>query len=88
VEGESLLAAVQRELAVATGSACSSATQEPSYVLRALGASTELAQSSLRFSLGRFSTAADVDRAIEVVSAALQRLRRIAPRPVTCRAPL
>ena len=66
VEGESLVTSLT-ELAVSTGSACNSASAEPSYVLRALGRDTQLAQSSLRFSVGRFTTAADVDFAIEAV---------------------
>ena len=78
VEGESLLAAVQGQLAVSTGSACTSATQEPSYVLRALGRDDRLAESSLRFSLGRFTSEADVDAAATVVTRAVARLREIA----------
>ncbi len=78
VEGESLLAAVRPHLAVSTGSACASAIGEPSYVLRALGRSERLAESSLRFSLGRFTTREEVERGIAVVSAAVIRLRRIA----------
>jgi cysteine desulfurase len=78
VEGESLLAAVQPHLAVSTGSACMSATQEPSYVLRALGRDDRLAESSLRFSLGRFTSEADIDAAGRVVTHAIERLRRIA----------
>jgi cysteine desulfurase len=78
VEGESLLAAVGPRLAVSTGSACTSATQEPSYVLRALGRDDRLAESSLRFSLGRFTTEADIDTAAAVVTGAVERLRRIA----------
>ena len=78
VEGESLLAAVQPHLAVSTGSACMSATQEPSYVLRALGRDDRLAESSLRFSLGRFTSEADIDTAATVVTRAVERLRRIA----------
>jgi cysteine desulfurase len=78
VEGESLLAAVSPRIAVSTGSACSSATQEPSYVLRALGRSEILSESSLRFSLGRFTVEGDVDAAIAVVSEAVRRLRRVA----------
>jgi cysteine desulfurase len=77
VEGESLVAGLQG-IAVSTGSACSSATREPSYVLRALGRSTELAQSSLRLSLGRFTTAADVDEAATVIRAEVERLRILA----------
>jgi cysteine desulfurase len=78
VEGESLLAAVQPDLAVSTGSACTSATQEPSYVLRALGRDDRLAESSLRFSLGRFTSEADIDAAGLIVARAVERLRRIA----------
>lgn len=78
VEGESLLAAVRGRVAVSTGSACASASREPSYVLRALGRDERLAESSLRFSLGRFTTTAEVDAAVEAVAAAVLRLRRIA----------
>jgi cysteine desulfurase len=77
VEGESLLAAVRPFIAISTGSACSSTLQEPSYVLRALGRDERLAESSLRFSLGRFSTEADVDAALDAVEDAVVRLRRI-----------
>jgi cysteine desulfurase len=78
VEGESLLAAVSSRIAVSTGSACTSVTQEPSYVLRALGRSERLSESSLRFGLGRFTAERDIDVAIAVLSEALARLRRIA----------
>jgi cysteine desulfurase len=77
VEGESLLAAIRPHIAVSTGSACTSIHQEPSYVLRALGRGDRLAESSLRFSLGRYSSAADVDTAVEVVSQGVKRLRAI-----------
>jgi cysteine desulfurase len=77
VEGESLLAAVRPHLAVSTGSACASATNEASYVLRALGRDERLAESSLRFSLGRYTTEADIDRAVLAVGEAVTRLRRI-----------
>jgi cysteine desulfurase len=77
VEGESLLAAVRGHLAVSTGSACTSALQEPSYVLRALGRDDILSESSLRFSLGRFTTDRDIDTAVEVVGRAVSRLRRL-----------
>jgi len=77
VEGESLLAAIRPHISVSTGSACTSITREPSYVLRALGRDDRLAESSLRFSLGRFSSEADVDRAVSVVAHAVRRLRRI-----------
>jgi cysteine desulfurase len=76
VHGESLVAALST-LAVSTGSACSSESADPSYVLRALGRSSLLAQSSLRFSLGRATRAADVDFAIEAVCAAVARLRAL-----------
>jgi len=78
VEGESLLAAIRPHIAVSTGSACTSVTQEPSYVLRALGRGDRLAESSLRFSLGRYSSESDVDTAVAVVGRAVERLRRIA----------
>jgi cysteine desulfurase len=76
VEGESLLFAL-RELAVTSGSACTSATREASYVLRALGRSDQLAQSSIRFSLGRFSTEQEVDHAIKLLIREVPRLRAI-----------
>jgi cysteine desulfurase len=78
VEGESLVTALQ-QLAISTGSACNSASGDPSYVLRALGRDTELAQSSLRFSLGRFTTEEDVQVAIRAVRDAVGRLRAVAP---------
>jgi len=77
VEGESLLAAVRPWIAVSAGSACASAQREPSYVLRALGRDDRLAESSLRFSLGRYSTVADIDVAVQAVTQAVTRLRRI-----------
>lgn len=77
VEGESLLAAVRPHLAVSTGSACGSASNEASYVLRALGRDERLAESSLRFCLGRTTTEAEIDRAHAVVAAAVRRLRAI-----------
>jgi cysteine desulfurase len=79
VEGESLLYAL-RKLAVSSGSACTSATREASYVLRALGRSDQLAQSSIRFSLGRYSTAEEIDRAVVIVSEQVHRLRSLAPK--------
>jgi cysteine desulfurase len=78
VEGESLLAAIRPHLAVSTGSACSSALAEPSYVLRALGRSERLSESSLRFGLGRTTTEKDIDAAIAVLSREVPRLRGIA----------
>jgi cysteine desulfurase len=77
VEGESLLAAVRAGVAVSTGSACTSALQEPSYVLRALGRGDALSESSLRFGLGRFTSEQDIDAAAAVVAQAVSRLRRI-----------
>jgi cysteine desulfurase len=77
VEGESLLAEVRPHLAVSTGSACTSAHAEASYVLRALGRDERLSESSLRFGLGRSTREADIDTAIEVLRQALSRLRRI-----------
>ena len=77
VEGESLLAAIRPRVAVSTGSACASATREASYVLRALGRDERQAESSLRFSLGRFTSDADIDIAIETVTRAVRHLRRI-----------
>jgi cysteine desulfurase len=80
VEGESLITSLW-EIAVSTGSACSSATRESSYVLRALGHDTELAQSSLRLSLGRFTSAADVDVAATAIRTQIGRLRHLAGEP-------
>jgi cysteine desulfurase len=78
VEGESLLFAL-RELAVSSGSACTSASREASYVLRALGRDDQLAQSSIRFSLGRYSTTDEVERCVEIVTREVNRLRSLAP---------
>ncbi|NNF51659.1 MAG: IscS subfamily cysteine desulfurase [Gammaproteobacteria bacterium] len=78
VEGESLLYAL-RKLAVSSGSACTSATREPSYVLRALGCCDQMAQSSIRFSMGRFTSEADIDFAIAEVCSQVTRLRGLAP---------
>jgi cysteine desulfurase len=78
VEGESLQFAL-REIAVSAGAACSSASEEASYVLRALGHSDQLAQSSLRFSLGRFTTSEQIDTAIAAVKREVARLRSFAP---------
>ena len=76
VEGESLLMSL-RELAVSSGSACTSASLEPSYVLRALGMNDELAHSSIRFSIGRFTTEEDIDQAIELSLNAVTKLRAL-----------
>lgn len=78
VEGESLLFAL-RDLALSSGSACTSASREASYVLRALGRDDQLAQSSLRFSLGRFTTPDEVEYAIGVVREQVDRLRSLGP---------
>lgn len=78
VEGESLVTALD-SLAVTTGSACSSASGDPSYVLRALGRGTQLAQSSLRFSFGRPTSDADIDAAIDAVRRQVTRLRAVSP---------
>ena len=78
VEGESLLMSL-RELAVSSGSACTSASLEPSYVLRALGMNDELAHSSIRFSIGRFTTEADIDEAIALSLNAVNKLRELSP---------
>jgi cysteine desulfurase len=79
VEGESLLFALDGRLAASSGSACSSATAEPSYVLRALGLSDLAAQASLRLSLGRESTAEEIDRAAGLLVATVRRLRALLP---------
>jgi NifU-like protein involved in Fe-S cluster formation len=78
VEGESLVTGLE-EVAVSTGSACNSASEEPSYVLRVLGRDSQLAQSSLRFSLGRFTTAADIELVARAVTREVRRLRAISP---------
>jgi len=78
VEGESLIMAV-KDIAVSSGSACTSASLEPSYVLRALGRSDELAHSSIRFSIGRFTTEADVDFTIELMKTKVAKLRELSP---------
>tara|TARA_B110000503_G_scaffold143043_1_gene242280 strand:+ start:91 stop:1305 length:1215 start_codon:yes stop_codon:yes gene_type:complete len=78
VEGESLLMAISN-IAVSSGSACTSASLEPSYVLRALGLSDELAHSSIRFSVGRYTTEKDVDDAIILVREKVQKLRDLSP---------
>ncbi|KRC85827.1 Cysteine desulfurase [compost metagenome] len=78
VEGESLIMAI-KELAVSSGSACTSASLEPSYVLRALGRNDELAHSSIRFTLGRFTTEQEVDYAIELLKSRVGKLRDMSP---------
>ena len=78
VEGESLIMAI-KDLAVSSGSACTSASLEPSYVLRALGRSDELAHSSIRFSIGRFTTEEDVDYVIKLMQGKIDKLRELSP---------
>ncbi|MDQ7989416.1 MAG: IscS subfamily cysteine desulfurase [Candidatus Dactylopiibacterium sp.] len=78
VEGESLIMAV-KEIAVSSGSACTSASLEPSYVLRALGRSDELAHSSIRFTIGRFTTEAEIDFTIRLLHAKIGKLRELSP---------
>ncbi len=78
VEGESLLMAL-KDVAVSSGSACTSTSLEPSYVLRALGLDDELAHSSLRFSMGRYTTEAEVDQVLEQLHSAVERLRALSP---------
>ncbi|MCS6851815.1 MAG: IscS subfamily cysteine desulfurase [Gemmataceae bacterium] len=79
VRGEALLMSLYHELAVSSGSACTSANPEPSYVLKALGLDDELAHASLRFGLGRFTTEAEIDFAIDAVVRSVRRLRAISP---------
>ncbi len=78
VEGESLIMAI-KDVAVSSGSACTSASLEPSYVLRALGRSDELAHSSIRFSVGRFTTVEEVDYVIELLNHKIGKLRELSP---------
>jgi len=79
IEGESMLMAINKKVAVSSGSACTSASLEPSYVLRALGVGDDLAHSSLRFGLGRFNTDAEVDAVADLVVKAANRLRELSP---------
>ena len=78
VEGESLMMAIS-DIAVSSGSACTSASLEPSYVLRAIGLSDELSASSIRFSVGRYTTEEDVDKAIVLVRQKVEKLRELSP---------
>jgi cysteine desulfurase len=78
VEGESLIMAI-KDLAVSSGSACTSASLEPSYVLRALGRSDELAHSSIRFSVGRFTTEEEVEYAVKLLRDKVGKLREMSP---------
>jgi cysteine desulfurase len=78
VEGESLIMAI-KDLAVSSGSACTSASLEPSYVLRAIGREDELAHSSIRFSIGRYTTEQDIDYAIKLLREKISKLRELSP---------
>jgi len=78
VEGESLIMAI-KDVAVSSGSACTSASLEPSYVLRALGRSDELAHSSIRFTVGRFTTEEEIDYTVELVKRKIAKLRELSP---------
>jgi cysteine desulfurase len=78
VEGESLIMAI-KDVAVSSGSACTSASLEPSYVLRALGRSDELAHSSIRFTVGRFTTEAEIDYVVDLVQRKIAKLRELSP---------
>jgi cysteine desulfurase len=78
VEGESLIMAL-KDMAVSSGSACTSASLEPSYVLRALGREDELAHSSIRFTIGRFTTEAEVDYVVDKIRTQVERLRELSP---------
>ena len=78
VEGESMIMAL-KDIAVSSGSACTSASLEPSYVLRALGRNDELAHSSIRFTVGRFTTVEEVDYAVELVKGRIAKLRELSP---------
>ena len=78
VEGESLIMAI-KDIAVSSGSACTSASLEPSYVLRALGRSDELAHSSIRFTIGRFTTEEEIDFTIELMKSKVAKLRELSP---------
>ena len=79
VEGQALMMSINKEIAVSSGSACTSASLEPSYVLKALDVPDELAHSSIRFSLGRFTTKEEINYVIERVSNAVRELRKLSP---------
>jgi cysteine desulfurase len=78
IEGESMIGAI-KNVAVSSGSACTSASLEPSYVLRALGVDEELAHTSIRFGIGRFTTKEELDFAIDSIKKAIDRLREMSP---------
>ena len=79
VDGENLMMSVNQTLAVSSGSACTSASLEPSHVLRAMGMPDDQAHAAIRFSLGRSTTAAAIDRAVEAVIGGVQHLRALSP---------
>ena len=78
VEGESLLMGL-KDCAVSSGSACTSASLEPSYVLRALGVEEDMAHTSIRYGIGRFTTEEEVDRAVELTAEVVEKLREMSP---------
>jgi cysteine desulfurase len=78
IEGESMIMAI-KNLACSSGSACTSASLEPSYVLRSVGVGEELAHTSIRFGIGRFTTEAEIDEAIRIVSGSIEKLRAMSP---------
>ena len=78
VEGESMIMAI-KDLAVSSGSACTSASLEPSYVLRSLGVSEDMAHTSIRFGFGRFTTEAEIDYAIALIKNSINKLRDMSP---------
>lgn len=78
IEGESMIMAI-KDLAVSSGSACTSASLEPSYVLRSLGVEEEMAHTSIRFGIGRFTTESEIDYAIEVIRSNIEKLRQMSP---------
>ncbi|MFN7611148.1 MAG: aminotransferase class V-fold PLP-dependent enzyme, partial [bacterium] len=78
IEGESMIMAI-KNLAVSSGSACTSSSLEPSYVLRSIGVGEELAHTSIRFGIGRFTTEAEIDEAIRIVSGSIDKLRAMSP---------
>jgi cysteine desulfurase len=78
VEGEAIMMAI-KDIACSSGSACTSASLEPSYVLRALGVEVELAHTSIRFGLGRFNTREEIDYAVELVASKIEQLREMSP---------
>ena len=78
IEGESLIMAV-KDMAVSSGSACTSASLEPSYVLRALGRDDELAHSSIRLTIGKYTTEEEIDYAIDLITSSVKKLRELSP---------